>query len=485
MGIPIRVLIVEDSQADADLLVRDLLRGGYDPAYDRVQTPEAMTAALDRQGWDIIFSDFTMPHFSGTDALNVVLGKGVDIPFIFVSGTIGEDTAVEAMKAGANDYIMKENLKRLIPAVERELRQAKSRNDLRQTEKAFRQSEARFRRIFESNMEGIIFWDFNGNITETNDAFLKIVGYTKEDVLMRRVHWKDMTPPQYDHLDKKVLDELAAKGVCTPFEKEFLHKDGRRIPIILGAALLDGFQGHGVSFVIDITDRKQAEVLVQQMAFYDTLTGLPNRNKLYDRLLNAIRVNSADGKPFALLLMDLDHFKDINDTLGHQRGDLLLKEVGVRLQSVLFEPDTVARLGGDEFGVVLSHLSAPDHIHVAIKKIEKALETPFIVEGLPVAVEASIGVAIYPDHGGNPDSLLQRADIAMYAAKEAGVGHLIYDAKLDKHSPRRLALMGELRNAIEGNQLVLHYQPKIGMKTGRIIGAEALVRWIHPEHGFI
>ena len=359
MGKPLRVLIVEDSENDAELLLRELRRGGYEPTHERVDTAEAMNTSLDRQAWDIAFGDYSMPHFNGVAALKLLRGRGLDIPFIFVSGTIGEDTAVEAMRNGANDYIMKGNLKRLIPAVERELREAET----------------------------------------------------------RRAH-------------------------------------------------------------------TEAEKMIQHMAYYDALTGLPNRNMIYDRLLNAIRINADAGKSFALLLMDLDQFKEINDTLGHHRGDLLLQQVGLRLQAALRPSDIVARLGGDEFAVMLP-LSGSGDAELVAQKVMKALEPPFMIEGLPVAVEASIGIAIYPDHGANPDSLMQRADVAMYAAKKTGSGFIIYDAEHDRHSPRRLALMGELRQAIEHNHLFLHYQPKIDLKTRRIIGVEALARWKHPEHGFI
>jgi len=235
----------------------------------------------------------------------------------------------------------------------------------------------------------------------------------------------------------------------------------------------------------DITERKQAEKLIQQMAFYDTLTELPNRNTLYDRLLNAIKADDGRGKPMALLLMDVDHFKEINDTLGHQRGDLLLKELGVRLKRVLFEPDIVARLGGDEFAILLPALARVEDISIVIQKIQDVLQPSFMIEGLPIAVEASIGVVLYPDHGKNTDNLLQRADVAMYTAKQTGSPYIIYDPKYDGRTPRRLALIGELRQAIEKDQLFLDYQPKISLKTGQVMGVEALVRWKHPEYGII
>jgi len=152
---------------------------------------------------------------------------------------------------------------------------------------------------------------------------------------------------------------------------------------------------------------------------------------------------------------------------------------------VIREEDTAARLGGDEFAILLPRLAASEHINIVIQKILKSLETPFFIENIPVAVEASIGIALYPDHGINPDSLLQRAEVAMYAAKQSASIYAVYDPKHDQHSPRRLSLMGELRQAIDNNQLLLYYQPKIDLRTNRVNGVEALVRWQHPQHGFI
>jgi diguanylate cyclase (GGDEF)-like protein len=230
------------------------------------------------------------------------------------------------------------------------------------------------------------------------------------------------------------------------------------------------------------SERRRAEDLVQHIAFYDVLTDLPNRNLLYDRLLNGIQINK--GNPMALMIMDLDRFKEINDTLGHSRGDLLLQQVGGRLKNTLFKPDVVARLGGDEFAILLLKLASLEHVDLIIQKILRALEMPFVIEGIPIIVEGSIGIALYPDHGTDPDSLIQKADVAMYGAKRSG-SYNIYSVKDDHYSPRRLALMGELRQAIEQNQLFLHYQPKIDLKTRRFTGVEALVRWRHPKHGVI
>jgi len=231
------------------------------------------------------------------------------------------------------------------------------------------------------------------------------------------------------------------------------------------------------------TERQAAQN--QHQALHDALTGLPNRTLLRDRTAQAIRQADRELTPAALLLLDLDRFKDVNDTLGHHHGDQLLTLVGERLRATLRDVDTVARLGGDEFAVLLPRIAAAEGATAAAEKLQAALEEPFLLDGLTLEVEASIGVVTYPDHGSDPDELLQRADIAMYAAKETHAGFVLFDPALDQHSPRRLTLLGELRHAIENQELVLHYQPKMDAHTGQILGVEALVRWQHPTHGLL
>jgi diguanylate cyclase (GGDEF)-like protein len=187
----------------------------------------------------------------------------------------------------------------------------------------------------------------------------------------------------------------------------------------------------------------------------------------------------------ALLLLDLDRFKEVNDTLGHHYGDQLLVQVGQRLPAALRNVDTVARLGGDEFAVLLPRIETAEGAVTVAKKLLAAFEEPFLLEGLTLDVEASIGVAIYPEHANDSEELLQRADIAMYVAKDTHAGFVLFDTRQDQHSPRRLALLGELRRAIEHEQLLLHYQPKVDAHTSQVLGVEALVRWQHPEHGLI
>lgn len=225
--------------------------------------------------------------------------------------------------------------------------------------------------------------------------------------------------------------------------------------------------------------------LERHQALHDALTNLPNRRLFRDRTQQAVASAKRTGLPVSLMILDLDRFKEVNDTLGHHVGDLLLQQVATRLQGSLREGDTIARLGGDEFAILLPDIASELAAVQVADKIVKMLEEPFGIKGWSFDIDASIGIAVFPDHGQDVDSLMQRADVAMYLAKESRAGYELYSADRDRHSPRRLSLLGDLRRAIDEGQLVLHYQPKADMRTGAIRGVEALLRWTHPEHGTI
>ncbi len=359
MGSPLRVLFIEDSEEDMILLRRELQRGGYDLSSERVDTEAAMRAALRKQSWDLIITDYNMPHFSAPAVLNVLKESGIDLPCIIVTGSQGEETAVATMKAGAHDFILKGNLSRLVPAVARELKEA----ELRQ-------------------------------------------------------------------------------------------------------------------------EQRRAEQSIQHLAYYDTLSDLPNRTLLQDRLQQAILAARRDNKSLALLVMDLDRFKEINNILGHHFGDLVLQQVGPRLREVLRESDTIARLGGDEFAVLLLSIGLDGAILTA-EKILRHFLSPFVVDCLSLEVGTSIGIALFPEHGDDANTLLRRADMAMYEAKQQSTGYAVYSPQHERHNSSHLILMGDLRHAIDRNELFLQYQPKIDLRNRSIIGVEALVRWQHPSRGTV
>lgn len=489
MGRPLRVLIVEDSEKDVRLIVRRLQLGGFLPVFKQVCAAEEMRSALDRESWDLVLSEFLMSNFSGFSALALLQERKIDIPFIVVSGKIGEEAAVEISRAGAHDYVKKSHLARLVPAVERELREAEVRREREEVQASLRKSEEQLRlqsTALNSAANAVVITNSEGRILWVNPAFFRNSGYTFEEAVGQtlRLLKSGLQPPSfYDHLWKTILSGEVWQGEITN-----RRKDGRFYTEEMTITPVKDERGgisHFIAIKQDVTPRKKAEETVQHMAFYDPLTDLPNRNRLIDCLRRAIQAEDRGDHPIGLMLIDLDRFKEVNETLGHRRGDTLLKELGLRLQSALFEPDVVAHLGADLFAVLLPKLAEAEDIHFVIEKVQKLLLAPFSIDGLPVAVEASIGVASYPEHARTSEELLRRADIAMHAAKESGSGHALYDPTLDKHHPQRLVLMAELRQAIEQNHLLLHYQPKIRIRDKKTVGAEALVRWNHPQRGMI
>ena len=338
-------------------MVRALTGGGYEVVHERVDTPLALSAALDRQPWDVAVADWAIPAFPGAAAFEQLHQWDADLPFIFVSGTSGVDAAVAAMRIGARDYILKNHLERLAPAVRRE------------------------------------------------------------------------------------LDEAGARR-----------------------------------------KRRRLEQRLAFLAYHDALTDLPNRLLLHDRLAQALRVANRAGSALALLLLDLNGFKAINDTFGHHSGDRILQTVASRVRGMLRDVDTVARLGGDEFAVVLP-VTDVDGALLAAQKVLKEVEQPCMIDHRPLSVRASLGIACFPEHGTSAETLLQRADVAMYVAKSDGVGIAVYAPEQDRHTHRRLTLIAELRQGLEENQFFLEYQPIVDLPTNVVIGVEALARWNHPKQG--
>jgi diguanylate cyclase (GGDEF)-like protein len=248
--------------------------------------------------------------------------------------------------------------------------------------------------------------------------------------------------------------------------------------LMIAAVLASVTRGHR-----RLLGRERAQAVHDSL--HDSLSGLPNRTLLTDRFEQALRADARSGTSTGLLLIDLDRFKEINDTFGHHYGDELLSQIGPRLAGVLREVDTVSRLGGDEFAVLLPDVGSVDHALVVASKLRETLRASFQVSGVDLDVEASVGVVVSGEHGLDTVTLMQRADIAMYVAKTQNLGAFAYTPEVNKHSPSRLALLGELRHALDQGELVLHYQPKIAASTGDVVGAEALIRWQHPQRGTI
>lgn len=360
----------------------------------------------------------------------------------------------------------------------------------RLAEEELRQSESRYRQMFERNQAIKLLIDpASGEIVDANTAASAFYGYSPDELRARNIVDINALSPE------QVAAEMALARTEARSYFVFRHRlaGGEVRDVEVHSSPIDvGGRTLLYSIIHDISERKRVEADLVHQALHDALTGLPNRALLHDRLQQAVLLAQRDGQPVALFIMDLDRFKEINDTFGHQYGDALLRELGLRLQGALRRSDsvlrlggdTMARLGGDEFAVILPETDARGAARVA-DKLLTVLGQPCIVEGQSLAVGGSIGIALFPEHGQDATVLMRRADVAMYQAKRTQAGYAVYNPAQDEYSPQRHARMAELRQAIEQGNLHLHYQPIIGCTIGDAGRVEALVRWQHPEHGAI
>ena len=253
----LRVLLIEDSASDAKLILAELEKAALCVELERVQTADAMRAALGRKVWDIVICDWSMPAFSAPEAIRILKALELDLPFIIVSGTIGEDSAVDAMLAGADDYVVKDKLGRLVPAVVRELREFEARAVHRKSIEALQASEKRFSRLARSGLMGITVSDLTGEIFEANETFLRMVGFSREEMIGNRLRWRDLTAPEWQAATARSVEQLITSGVATPYEKEYIRKDGGQVRVLVGSAMLD--ETRTIAFMVDLTAQKRVE----------------------------------------------------------------------------------------------------------------------------------------------------------------------------------------------------------------------------------
>jgi diguanylate cyclase (GGDEF)-like protein/PAS domain S-box-containing protein len=479
----IRVLFIEDSEVDVELALRSLEQGGFEVSWDRVDQEADLKRALGSSKPQAILSDFSMPRFDGVDALRLAKELAPGIPFIFLSGTIGEERAIEAMRLGATDYVLKNNMRRLSTVVRRALSEVGERERIRVAE----EERARLVQILEATSDYVCMTDPAGTITYLNAAGRKLIGAPDSQGVGKSAG--EIYPAWARELIEREGTPVASSTGAWTGETAILGADGTQIPVsqvIIAHRGPDGEMRFFSTIARDIRERKAYEARLQHLANYDPLTGLPNRDLLGDRTLQAVAHARRASRPAALLVLNLDRFKLVNESYSRGVGDALLRMVADRLKSAVREGDTVARLGGDAFAVLATDLARPDDVLSVARKIREAMRSPFGLEGRDLHVTLSIGASVYPRDGEEFDMLLRNADAAMHRVKaDARNGFQFYASAMTRQAAERVELENELRLALEKNQLEMHYQPQVVLADGRIVGVEALMRWNHAQRGWI
>lgn len=478
----LNVLFIEDNPEDVELAVLELGRKGFSIAWERVDTEPGLRTILANWRPHIILSDHSMPSFNGLDALKITKELVPDIPFIFVSGTIGEERAIESIHRGATDYILKDNLRRLSTSVNRAVNESIERHHAQEVEK----ERSRLVAILEATSDFVAIANPDDTILYLNQGARKLLGLTRNiDLLTIKDLHAGWT---WDFVKNELQPEVANNGIWQG-EAVLAAENGVEIPVsqvVISHKAQDGTAEYYSIIARDIRDRKAYEKQIQYMANYDSLTDLPNRSLLADRVAQALTYSHRTNRSIALLVINIDRFKLVTDGYGQEVGDVLLKQFGDRLRLAVREGDTIARLSADSFAVLATELSSPDDGVTVIRKIQDGIRGAFTVDTRNLNITAGIGISIYPRDGSDFTTLLQNADVAMHRSKEQGENRFqFYASEMTRNAADRVGMENELRSALSSQQLELYYQPQISLADGRIVGVEALMRWNNPERGMV
>jgi diguanylate cyclase (GGDEF)-like protein/PAS domain S-box-containing protein len=483
-----RLLLVEDNPGDARLL-REMLNehGMRDTELTHVECMTDAETHLAERAVDIILLDPGLPDAQGLGAIRRAHAAAPQVPLVVLTGLDDESLAVQALQEGAQDYLIKGQidprglLRFLRYAIERKI-----------MEEALFEEKERAQVTLNCIGDAVICTDIPGNITFLNVVAEKMTGWS----------WQDATGKPMAEV-VRILDSTSHETVPNPMARAvtqdravhlpsnsiLIRRDGLEIPIEDSVAPIHDREGQATGAVIVFHDVSAARKMALQMAHsaqHDFLTGLPNRMLLNDRVGQAVALAPRHLKGVAVLFLDLDGFKHINDSLGHSIGDKLLQSIAKRLVDCVRGSDTVSRQGGDEFVVLLSEVEQPEDAAITARRMLQAVAEPHSIDQHELHVTTSIGVSVYPDDGLNAETLIKNADTAMYQAKENGrQSYQFFKPAMNVRAVERQSIEESLRRALERREFALHYQPKINLGTGVITGAEALLRWTHPTRGSI
>jgi diguanylate cyclase (GGDEF)-like protein/PAS domain S-box-containing protein len=482
-----RILLVDDTPANLAVVV-DYLEDNNFQVMVAQDGEEAVERAQLVQP-DLILLDVMMPGVDGYETCHrlKMIESTRDIPVIFMTALAETCDKVTAFAAGGVDYVTKPfQVEELLARITTHLTLRAQQRQLITRNAQLHASEVRYRRLFETANDGILLLDLEtGRVTDVNAALVDMLGYSRDHFLNRGLceilPFKDIPGCRVGLVELHTRESVSFDH----WRLETQDKSWVDVEFVGNVYQVDG-TGVVQCNIRNITDRKQSEARIRYMALHDALTGLPNRILLQDRLSQAIALGCRNKERVAVLMLDLDHFKHINDSLGHHIGDGLLEALSGRLKTCLRESDIVARLGGDEFVIALPAVSGDPAIEEVVHKVLESLLEPFQIEGHELQVSSSIGISRYPEDGENPGTLLRAADTAMYAAKANVRGSFrFFTSDLNVAAQRRLLLATDLHHACALGQFALHYQPQVSTISGAITAVEALLRWNHPQHGLI
>lgn len=501
MNTETRILILEDVASDAELIQRELQKANIHFTSKRVETRDAFGKALIEFQPDIVLSDYNLPQFSGLEALRLLKELEISVCFILVTGSLTEEIAVLCMKEGADDYVLKASLKRLPSAVVNALKKKEAEREKDKAVAELRKSEERFQLVARATNDAIWDWNIVDNAVWWSDGIRTLFGYEKGGIWVEPTWWQErMHPDDRMRVTSSVNTFLEGNASFWSDEYRYRRFDGSYALVIDRAFILRDSSGKPIRMIgslMDITARKVAEERIERLNNYDSLTDLPNRSLFEDRLPQALSLAERNHQPAAVMLLNLDRFKTINDTLGHAVADQLLRAVAERLQQCLRATDTVARFPGDSFALLLTQISRSEDAARIAQRMENnavetaqgildALKSPFNFDGQELYATASIGIGVFPHDGRDAEALLRNAGAALSRVKEqGGNGYQFYAADMNAQALHMLALENGLRRAIEREEFVLHYQPQVDIRSGKILAVEALIRWQHPELGFV